>query len=166
MAESFHRSFGLPVTIVRPFNTYGPRQSARAIIPTIITQLLSGAYEIKLGSLTPTRDFNYVLDTVAGFYAISQSEQTIGEEINIATQDEISMLQLAETLIEQINPRLGLSAMRSGSDRRRVRSNRLLVLWQDQGPDWMVSTVHAGAGTGTNNRVDAAQYGSLQSGSL
>jgi len=105
MAESFHRSFGLPVTIVRPFNTYGPRQSARAIIPTIITQLLSGAYEIKLGSLTPTRDFNYVLDTVAGFYAISQSEQTIGEEINIATQDEISMLQLAETLIEQINPK-------------------------------------------------------------
>ncbi len=104
LAESFYRSFGLPVTIVRPFNTFGPRQSARAVIPTIITQLLAGKEEIKLGSLTPTRDFNYVKDTVNGFYQIYRSEKTIGEEINIATQKEISIGRLAEELIRQINP--------------------------------------------------------------
>ena len=104
LAESFYRSFQVPVTIVRPFNTYGPRQSARAVIPTIITQLLSGKTEIKLGSLTPTRDFNYVKDTVNGFISIYESERTIGEEINIATQKEISIGQLAEELIHQINP--------------------------------------------------------------
>lgn len=105
LAESFYRSFGLPVTIVRPFNTYGPRQSARAVIPTIITQLLAGYEEIKLGSLTPTRDFNYVKDTVNGFIAIYESSKTIGEEINIATQKEISIGELAEELIRQINPK-------------------------------------------------------------
>lgn len=104
LAESFYRSFDLPVTIVRPFNTYGPRQSARAVIPTIITQLLSGYEEIKLGSLTPTRDFNYVKDTANGFIAMYESNQTIGQEINIATQKEISIGQLAEELIRQINP--------------------------------------------------------------
>lgn len=104
LAESFYRSFQLPVSIVRPFNTYGPRQSARAVIPTIITQLLAGREEIKLGSLTPTRDFNYVKDTTAGFIAIAESEQTIGEEINIATQREISIGELAEEIINQINP--------------------------------------------------------------
>lgn len=104
LAESFYRSFGTPVTIVRPFNTYGPRQSARAVIPTIITQLLSGMEEIKLGSLTPTRDFNYVKDTVNGFAAIARSDKTIGEEINIATQREISIGDLANELIRQINP--------------------------------------------------------------
>ena len=104
LAESFYRSFQLPVTIVRPFNTYGPRQSARAVIPTIITQLLAGKSEIHLGSLTPTRDFNYVKDTVRGFYEIFRSENTIGEEINIATQQEISIGTLAEELIRQINP--------------------------------------------------------------
>lgn len=104
LAESFYRSFDLPVTIVRPFNTFGPRQSARAIIPTIISQLLSGKTEIKLGSLTPTRDFNYVKDTVNGFYEISVSDKTIGEEINIASQHEISMGELAEEIISQINP--------------------------------------------------------------
>jgi NAD dependent epimerase/dehydratase len=104
LAESFYRSFSVPVTIVRPFNTYGPRQSARAVIPTIITQLLAGKREIELGSLTPTRDFNFVKDTVNGFLAIAKSENTIGEEINIATQNEISIGQLAEELIRQINP--------------------------------------------------------------
>lgn len=104
LAESFYRSFGLPVTIVRPFNTYGPRQSARAVIPTVITQLLVGKREIKLGSLTPTRDFNYVKDTADGFISIYESECTIGEEINIATQKEISIGQLAKELIRQINP--------------------------------------------------------------
>lgn len=104
LAESFYRSFSLPVTIVRPFNTYGPRQSARAVIPTIITQLLAGKTEIKLGSLTPTRDFNYVKDTAHGFIAMYESDKTIGQEINIATQHEISIGQLAEELIRQINP--------------------------------------------------------------
>jgi len=104
LAESFYRSFDLPVTIVRPFNTYGPRQSARAVIPTIITQLLSGMEEIQLGSLTPTRDFNYVKDTINGFIEIYKSEKTIGEEINIATQQEISVGDLAGELIRQINP--------------------------------------------------------------
>lgn len=104
LAESFYRSFNLPVTIVRPFNTYGPRQSARAVIPTIITQLLAGKEEIKLGSLTPTRDFNYVKDTANGFIEIYKSDRTIGQEINIATQQEISIGQLAEELIRQINP--------------------------------------------------------------
>lgn len=104
IAESFYRSFGLPVTIVRPFNTFGPRQSARAVIPTIITQLLSGQTGIKLGSLTPTRDFNYVKDTAKGFLEIYRSDRTIGEEINIATQREISIGTLAQELIDRINP--------------------------------------------------------------
>ena len=104
LAESFYRSFNLPVSIVRPFNTYGPRQSARAVIPTIISQLLSGKEEIKLGALTPTRDFNYVKDTAAGFIAIAESDLTIGEEINIATQQEISIGELAKEIIDQINP--------------------------------------------------------------
>lgn len=104
LAESFYRSFDLPVSIVRPFNTYGPRQSARAVIPTIIMQLLAGRTEIKLGSLTPTRDFNYVKDTVAGFMAIANCPETVGQEINIATQQEISIGQLADELIRQINP--------------------------------------------------------------
>lgn len=104
LAESFYRSFNMPISIVRPFNTFGPRQSARAVIPTIITQLLAGKEEIKLGSLTPTRDFNYVKDTANGFIEIARSDKTIGEEINIATQKEISIGQLAEEIIAQINP--------------------------------------------------------------
>lgn len=104
LAEAFFRTFRLPVSIVRPFNTYGPRQSARAVIPTIITQLLAGAQEVRLGSVLPTRDFNYVKDTVEGFLAIAGSEGTIGEEINIATQDEISIGDLAAEIIRQIRP--------------------------------------------------------------
>ncbi len=104
LAEAFYRSFRLPVTIVRPFNTYGPRQSARAVIPTIITQLLSGKEEIKLGALSPTRDFNYVKDTVNGFIEIYKSDRTVGEEINIATQKELSVGKLAKELIALINP--------------------------------------------------------------
>ena len=104
LAESFYRSFNLPVAIVRPFNTFGPRQSARAVIPTIITQLLAGREEIKLGSLTPTRDFNYVKDTAAGFIAIAEADKTVGQEINIATQREISIGDLAKEIIAQINP--------------------------------------------------------------
>lgn len=106
IAESFYRSFDMPVTIVRPFNTYGPRQSARAVIPTIITQLLSGAKELKLGSTRPTRDFNYVQDTVEGFLALGAApiDRVIGQEINIASGTEISVGQIAEELIRQLNP--------------------------------------------------------------
>jgi NAD dependent epimerase/dehydratase len=104
MADSFFRSFNLPVTIVRPFNTFGPRQSARAVIPTIITQLLSGKTEIKLGALHPTRDLLFVKDTANGFLEIAKSNKTIGHEINIATEKEISILDLAQLLIDKINP--------------------------------------------------------------
>jgi len=104
LAESFYRSFDLPLAIVRPFNTYGPRQSARAVIPTIITQLLSGDRELHLGSLRPTRDFVYVKDTVQGFVEIARSDRTIGEEINIATGVEITVGDIAKELIAQLNP--------------------------------------------------------------
>lgn len=104
IAESFYRSFNLPLTIVRPFNTYGPRQSARAVIPTIITQLLSGKDEIKLGDVKPTRDLLFVKDTVEGFIEIAKSEALIGQDCNIATQSEISVQHLAEELIQQIRP--------------------------------------------------------------
>jgi NAD dependent epimerase/dehydratase len=105
MAESFYRSFDLPVTIVRPFNTYGPRQSARAIIPTIITQLLAGFEEIKLGDLTPTRDLLFVKDTAKGFIAIANSDALIGQDCNIATNSEIAMQEMADTILELINPK-------------------------------------------------------------
>lgn len=104
IADSFYRSFNLPLSIVRPFNTFGPRQSARAIIPTIITQLLSGVNEIKLGDLSPTRDLVYVKDTVAGFLAIAESESLIGHECNIATLSEISIGALGDMLISKLNP--------------------------------------------------------------
>lgn len=126
LAESFYRSFGLPVTIVRPFNTYGPRQSARAVIPTIITQLLNGQEEIKLGSLTPTRDFNYVKDTAAGFISIANSTKTIGEEINIASQQEISVGDLAKELVDQINPKAKIICEHQRLRPEKSEVNRLL----------------------------------------
>jgi len=104
IAESFYRSFNLPLTIVRPFNTYGPRQSARAVIPTIISQLLNGMSEIQLGDTIPTRDLLFVNDTVKGFSAIAKSDKLIGHDCNIATQSEISVGDLAQELIDQINP--------------------------------------------------------------
>lgn len=104
LAESFYRSFATPVVIVRPFNTFGPRQSARAVIPTIITQLMSGATELSLGSLTPTRDFNYVADTVNGFIALAESDAAVGEEVNIATGTEHTIGNVANFLISEINP--------------------------------------------------------------
>ena len=105
IAESFYRSFEMPITIVRPFNTFGPRQSARAVIPTIITQLLNGETQIKLGDVTPTRDLLFVKDTVRGFLAIANCVAAIGEEINIATQSEITVGDLAQNIIDIINPR-------------------------------------------------------------
>lgn len=91
IAMSFYSSFGTPVSVIRPFNTYGPRQSARAVIPTIITQIANGLRRIKLGSLHPTRDFNYVADTVAGFIAVAESERSVGEVINVGSNYEISI---------------------------------------------------------------------------
>ncbi|WP_455089376.1 NAD-dependent 4,6-dehydratase LegB [Peptoanaerobacter stomatis] len=126
LAESFYRSFDMPITIVRPFNTYGPRQSARAIIPTIITQLLSGKEQLEIGSLTPTRDFNYVKDTVNGFISISKAENTIGEEINIATQNEISIGTLANELIRQINPNVKIVCDEQRLRPQKSEVNRLL----------------------------------------
>lgn len=103
LAESFFSSFDLPVTIVRPFNTYGPRQSARAIIPTIITQVLSGSKELHLGNLTPTRDLNYVKDVVRAFVEISKCDDAIGEEINICNGKEISMRELVDVLLTSLD---------------------------------------------------------------
>jgi len=104
MAEAFYRSFDLPVVTVRPFNTYGPRQSARAVIPTIVTQLLSGAEEIELGSLHPTRDLNFVEDTCAGIIALAECDEAIGREVNIGSGREISIGDLAAHLVETVRP--------------------------------------------------------------
>lgn len=123
---SFYRSFNLPVTLVRPFNTFGPRQSARAVIPTIISQLLAGKEEIKLGSLTPTRDFNYVKDTANGFLEIALSDKTIGEVVNIATQKEISIGDLANELIRQINPKAKIVCDEQRLRPEKSEVNRLL----------------------------------------
>ncbi len=100
IAMSFHNAFALPVSIVRPFNTYGPRQSARAIIPTIISQIASGAREIKVGDLSPTRDFNYVEDTARGFLAIAKSDRTTGREVNISTSTEVSMQETLDLIAD------------------------------------------------------------------
>jgi len=126
LAESFYRSFGLPVSIVRPFNTYGPRQSARAVIPTIISQLLAGKEEIRLGSLAPTRDFNYVKDTAAGFLSIAESDRTIGQEINIATGREITIGDLAGIIIRQINPQAKIVCEKQRLRPDKSEVNRLL----------------------------------------
>jgi len=104
LTESFYRSFQLPVVIVRPFNTYGPRQSARAVIPTIITQLLAGRNEIRLGNLSPTRDFNYVTDSAQGFIELAKSDKSTGQEINLATGVEHSIGEVASKLIQLLRP--------------------------------------------------------------
>jgi dTDP-glucose 4,6-dehydratase len=116
MAEAFHKSFGLPVVTVRPFNTYGPRQSARAIIPTIISQAMSGA-EIRLGSLSPTRDFNFVQDTVSGFIKAAEASEAIGQVINIGSGAEISIGKLAQLILEL----MGKSSLPVVQEDQRVR---------------------------------------------
>jgi NAD dependent epimerase/dehydratase len=103
LAYSFYASFNMPIVIARPFNTYGPRQSARAVIPTIITQIATGLRKIKLGAITPTRDFNYVQDTVAGFIAALNSDLGLGEVINIGSNYEISIGQTAQLIAEVMN---------------------------------------------------------------
>jgi NAD dependent epimerase/dehydratase len=142
IAESFYRSFNLPVTIVRPFNTFGPRQSARAVIPTIITQLLNGATSLKLGDLTPTRDLLYVKDTVEGFVAIAKCDELLGHDVNIATQSEISVGDLARKLVSQIG-----SDIKIEEDQQRLRpeksevfrlfgSNQKLIEYTDWKPKY------------------------------
>lgn len=128
LADSYFRSFGLPVTIVRPFNTYGPRQSARAVIPTIITQLLSGVKDIKLGSLYPTRDLVYVKDTAKGFLEIFKNPSLIGEEVNIATNSEISIGNLAKLIFKLT----GIDAnIISDSERLRPEKSEVYRLFGD-----------------------------------
>jgi len=119
MAEAFYRSFNLPVVTVRPFNTYGPRQSARAVIPTIITQLMNGYREIKLGALHPTRDLVFVADTANGFAEIANHDSLIGQEVNIATNVEISIGDLAQKIINL----MGVDA-RIVSDNERLRPEK------------------------------------------
>ena len=163
LAESFYRSFKLPVSIVRPFNTYGPRQSARAVIPTIISQLLAGREEIKLGSLTPTRDFNYVRDTTAGFLAIAESEQTVGEEINIATQREISIGDLAKEIINQINPKARIVCEEERLRPEKKRGQQTVgVKRKDYEAYELETAVYVCAGNRGNDRVDRQSYGCLQ----
>ena len=116
MAMSFYTSFNLPVIIARPFNTFGPRQSLRAVIPTIIMQLLHGAERVQLGSLHPARDFNYVKDVCSGLIAIAESDNVIGETLHIAQNDEISIGNLAQKIIDIINPRAAIVC-----DEQRVR---------------------------------------------
>ncbi|HVN96291.1 MAG TPA: NAD-dependent 4,6-dehydratase LegB [Syntrophorhabdaceae bacterium] len=116
LALSFHHSFGTPVAVVRPFNTYGPRQSARAIIPTIINQILSGKGTIQLGSLHPTRDFNYVEDIVRGFVAAIENETCIGEVINLGSGYEVSIGQTAELIAELIGKKIEII-----TDEQRIR---------------------------------------------
>ncbi len=100
MAEAYHRSFDVPVAVVRPFNTFGPRQSARAVIPTVISQLLAGAESLKLGNLVPTRDFNFVHNTVDGFVRAAEADAAVGEVINLGTGREISIGDLVRLLME------------------------------------------------------------------
>ena len=128
MAMSFYNAFRLPVTIARPFNTYGPRQSARAIIPTIITQIASGIKEIKLGDLLPTRDLNFVKDTCRGFIALAECEESIGKEINIASNNEISMKDTLELIKDIMN-----SEVEFITDEQRLRPEKSEVfrLWGD-----------------------------------
>jgi len=118
LALSYHRSFDIPVKIVRPFNTYGPRQSARAIIPTVITQILSGQKEICLGNTTPTRDLTFVKDTAKGFLAIANSEKVVGEITNIGMSEEISVKDLVHLIGELIG-----SEIKIKSDEKRIRPN-------------------------------------------
>lgn len=128
MAKSFYNSFDLPLTIARPFNTYGPRQSARAIIPTIITQILSDIKEIKLGDLAPTRDLNYVKDIARGFILMAEHEETIGKDLNICTNSEISMMDVFEKIKGIIGADVKLL-----SDNQRIRPEKSEVyrLWGD-----------------------------------
>lgn len=128
LAMSFYNAFNLPLTIARPFNTYGPRQSTRAVIPTIITQIANGKKQIKLGDVSPTRDFNYVLDTCRGFIALAESDKTIGETVNIGSNFEISVGDTLNKIKEIMN-----SDVEFITDKQRLRPEKSEVfrLWCD-----------------------------------
>lgn len=128
LAYSFYASFGLPVVIARPFNTYGPRQSARAVIPTIITQIATGQRQIKLGAVTPTRDFNYVQDTVAGFIAALHSDQGLGECVNFGSQFEISIGDTAAMIAEVMGADIEII---TDQVRLRPENSEVERLWAD-----------------------------------
>lgn len=128
LAYSFYTSFGMPIVICRPFNTYGPRQSSRAIIPTVITQILSGKKEIQLGSLTPTRDFNYIKDTVAGFIQILNSDKGHGEVVNIGSNYEVSIGDTVNLIADILGLKIEVA-----TDAQRIRpvESEVERLWAD-----------------------------------
>lgn len=130
IAMSFYSSFETPVSIIRPFNTYGPRQSARAVIPTIITQIASGKRVLKLGSIHPTRDFNYVADTVNGFIAVAESDKSIGQVINIGSNYEVSIGDTVRLIAEVMSAQIEIE-----TDETRLRPEKSEVerLWADNG---------------------------------
>jgi len=128
MASAFFSSFGLPVSIIRPFNTYGPRQSTRAVIPTVITQIASGARSVRLGALHPTRDFNYVEDTVRAFVATAESDAAVGEVINIGSNFEISIRDAVRVIAEVMNARISVE---TESGRLRPEASEVERLWAD-----------------------------------
>jgi len=128
MAMSFYNSFELPVVVARPFNTYGPRQSARAVIPTIITQIANGIKEIKLGDVTPTRDFNYVEDTCRGFIALASSEKAVGSTVNIGSNNEISVGDTLNIIRELMNSDISFI---TDEQRLRPEKSEVFRLWCD-----------------------------------
>ncbi|MBI1944985.1 MAG: SDR family NAD(P)-dependent oxidoreductase [Deltaproteobacteria bacterium] len=128
LALSFQLSFGTPVAIIRPFNTYGPRQSARAVLPTIITQIAAGASQVKLGALTPTRDFNYVHDTCRGFVAVAESDQAVGRVVNIGSNFEVAIGDAARTIAELMGKDVELV---SDEQRLRPHGSEVERLWAD-----------------------------------
>jgi len=128
MAMSFYNAFNLPVTIARPFNTYGPRQSARAVIPTIITQIANGEKEIKLGDVTPTRDFNYVDDTCRGFIDLAECDESIGQTVNIGSNSEISVGDTLNLIKELMNSNVEFIV---DNERMRPRKSEVFRLWCD-----------------------------------
>ncbi len=130
IALSFHRAFDTPVTIARPFNTFGPRQSARAVIPTVITQIANGERRLRLGALHPTRDFNYVKDTVAGFIAMAESDAVIGEEVNLGSNDEISIGDTVRLIAEIMGAEVEIE---TEEQRLRPEKSEVERLWADNG---------------------------------
>jgi len=128
IALSFYRAFDTPVAVIRPFNTYGPRQSARAVIPTIITQLATGKTRIRLGATSPTRDFNYVADTVAGFLAVARADESLGEVINIGSNFEVSIGSVAEFIAEVMGTNIEIETEEA---RLRPENSEVDRLWAD-----------------------------------
>ena len=128
IALSFYHAFNTPVSLIRPFNTYGPRQSARAVIPTIITQIANGKKEIRLGALSPTRDFNYVQDTVQGFIKVMQSDKSVGEVINIGSNFEVSIGETVQIIAELMRAEVNIC---SDENRLRPQKSEVNRLWAD-----------------------------------